>query len=89
MDTSSHPKRDASGGSNDFKGNKGTDIANELFSFTFQFLRPEPVIVIINFYCIENVAFFIHHKVSPYSNVILEPCAELGSVLFQDQGLRF
>jgi hypothetical protein len=69
MDISSHPKRDTPGRRDNFQRNEGTDIADYLFPFLFQFLGPEPVILIILLYRGKNVALFVIHRPSPFSQI--------------------
>ena len=61
IDISSDPKRDTPGCGDDFQRDKRTDIADYLFPFLFQLLRPEPVVLIIFFYCVKDVSLFLAH----------------------------
>ena len=47
MDIPSDPKWNAAGGSDHFHGDKGADVADDLFPFLIQFPGPEAIVLII------------------------------------------
>ena len=61
-------KGDTPGSGDDFQRHEGTDITDNPFPLILQLPCPDPVILIIRFHRVKNVAFGAIHRLSPFTS---------------------